>query len=270
MFYPVPSTDSPSGRPASTYAVVVLTPSESKRLLARAVVALPEVLWARERGRVIVARGSTTAFVAEELLGVNVSKGAYCAGLIARGELRVNPEHLMLPPFVLVDGRVGAESYSEALSNFAADDVLIKSANAVDPQGNAGVLMASDVGGTIGAALPIVVPRGAHLIMPVGLEKLVTSVTEASHKLGIGRCKFATGWRVALMPVVNALVVTEVQALNILAGVGATHVASGGIGGSEGSVVLALEGGDEQLERAFRLVQSVKGEPPVREPEEPA
>ena len=226
MFYPFPPLGGSTRGPSSTYAVVVLTPSESKRLLARAIVSLPEVQWARERGRVIIARGSTTAFVAEEMLGVSVSKGAYCAGLIARGELRVNPEQVMLRPFVLVDGHVGVESYTEALSNFAADDVLIKSANAVDPQGNAGVLVASDVGGTIGAALPIVVPRGAHLIMPVGLEKLVPSVTEASHKLGIGRCKFATGWRVGLMPVVNALVVTEVQALGILASVRATHVAS--------------------------------------------
>jgi hypothetical protein len=38
------------------------------------------------------------------------------------------------------------------------------------------------------------------------------------------------------MPVVNATVVTEIQALRILTGVKTTHVASGSIGGCEGAV----------------------------------
>jgi hypothetical protein len=65
------------------------------------------------------------------------------------------------------------------------------------------------------------------------------------------------------MPLVTATVITEVQALEVLAGVEATHVASGGIGGSEGSVVLVVEGADEQVQQAMHLVESIKGEPAV-------
>ncbi len=68
------------------------------------------------------------------------------------------------------------------------------------------------------------------------------------------------------MPVVSARVVTEIQALEILSGVHAVHVASGGVGGSEGSVVIALEGSDETVRRAFELVKSMKGEPPIGMP----
>ncbi len=45
-----------------------------------------------------------------------------------------------------------------------------------------------------------------------------------------------------------SLVVTEIQALGILAGVKARHIAGGGIAGSEGAVVLLLEGYGRQSE----------------------
>ena len=62
-------------------------------------------------------------------------------------------------------------------------------------------------------------------------------------------------------------VVTEIQAFAILAGVRAYHLASGGVGGSEGAVVLALEGDEKRVEKAFELVKSIKGEPPVTLPD---
>jgi hypothetical protein len=43
-------------------------------------------------------------------------------------------------------------------------------------------------------------------------------------------------------------------------------VGSGGIGGSEGAVVLLLEGYEENIEKAWEIVQSVKGEPPIAVP----
>ena len=45
-----------------------------------------------------------------------------------------------------------------------------------------------------------------------------------------------------MMPLSSAKVITEVEALRILAGVESYHVASGGNSGSEGAVVLVAEG----------------------------
>lgn len=240
--------------------ILVLTPAESKRLIAKAVVAMPQVKRALEKGRIIVANGTTTAFVAEEILGHPVSKYRYAAGYIGEGKLAVTPSELRMEPYVLVDGRPVNVPAKEIIGEFGADDVFIKGANAVDTEGHVGFLMANDRGGTIAMALGPVMARGCHFIVPVGLEKLVPSVSEASRKGGILRLKYAMGLKVGLMPVVNATVVTEIQALHILAGVEATHAASGGIGGCEGAVTLVVEGSDEAVRRAFEVVEGIKGE----------
>ena len=44
--------------------------------------------------------------------------------------------------------------------------------------------------------------------------------------------------------------------------------ASGGIGGSEGSVALVVEGSEDEVASAFEIVGSIKGEPPVGHPGE--
>ncbi|MDP6700363.1 MAG: hypothetical protein QGH25_11990, partial [Candidatus Latescibacteria bacterium] len=54
--------------------------------------------------------------------------------------------------------------------------------------------------------------------------------------------------------------------LEILTGVTAVHIASGGVAGSEGAVMLALEGDKETVTEAFELCESVKGEPPIADP----
>ncbi len=247
--------------------IAVLTPAESKRLIAKAVAVLPEVRKAMKKGRVAIAGGTTNAFVAEELLGVSISKVNYTAGIISGGELGVTANVGRLQPYILVDGQVVDVRYQDIIKEFEAGDVFIKGANAVDAQGNAGVIVAGDSGGTIGTVWPTLVARGSHLIMPVGLEKLVPSVIEASERCGIGRFEYATGYPVGLIPIVNGQVVTEIQALEILAGVVSTHVASGGVGGSEGSVVLAIAGTEEDVAHAFELIRSIKGEPALPAPE---
>jgi hypothetical protein len=147
---------------------------------------------------------------------------------------------------------------------FGAGDVFIKGANAVDPHGNAAVLTGNNTGGTCGGHMGVLWARGASVVVPVGLEKLVPSVIDASRVGGTDRLKYSTGLKVGVWPIVNATVVTEIQAFQVLCGVKATHVASGGIGGGEGSVVMVLEGKDEAVADAFALVESIKGEPAVR------
>ena len=66
-----------------------------------------------------------------------------------------------------------------------------------------------------------------------------------------------------MIPLTGAKVVTEITALKILAGVEAFHVASGGVSGSEGSVALVAEGSKEAMNKAIKLVESIKGEPGI-------
>lgn len=248
------------------HGIVVLLPSESKRLIAKGVLVLPEVRRVLREGLFVVSRGTTTAYIAEELLGVKLPKANCTAGIITESRLAVTIPQEGFGPWVFRRGVKCEEPAEEALKQFTAIDVSVKGANAIDPQGNVGVLAANDFGGTIGSIWPVVAARGSHLIVPAGLEKMIASVIDASWVCGNKLFKYVMGTRVALMPVVSAKVITEIQALEILTGVHAIHVSSGGVGGSEGAVVIGLEGSDETVKRAFELVQSVKGEPPIGMP----
>jgi len=268
LFYEV---DYPQQEPRQkqTSALVVLNPAESRRLLAKATVALPEVKNAYKNGMIIIGRGITNAFVTEELFGISVEpKAGQTAGMVCNGITNANSGPPPCTWHVIRQGKVveGADSTVEIL-DFGADDVFIKGANAIDPEGNAGVLSSSVKGGTIGMAWPILMPRGCHLIMPVGLEKMIPSVIEAAKHSSIYHFKYSTGLPAKLIPVPMGKVVTEIQALAILAGVRAYHLASGGVGGSEGAVVLAIEGDDDRVKKAFELIKSIKGEPPVTLPD---
>jgi hypothetical protein len=272
MFYKYNLTSNPDQKSVS--ALVTLTPAESKRLIARGVAALPEVKNALEKGIIIIARGTTDAFVAEEIMGIKIAGKAdeYCRGFVVDGELRVNTkrhtERSIGYDFALRQGQVQQIEFQTILKDFSVDDVFIKGPNAGDGSGEAAVLVAGTESGTVGFALPTLVARGSHLIVPVGLEKLVPSVSQAAARCGIYRYKYSTGLPCGLAPLVNAKVVTEIQALAVLSEVTATHVASGGIAGSEGTVVLVLEGSESNLDRAFSLVKAIKGEPPLSRPEE--
>ena len=273
MFYNTSSFREPLAavRTDRAHAIVVLLPSESKRLIAKAVVELPEVKSALAEGIVIVSRGVTPSFIAEEL-GASGLVRPYCsAGIVTDGRLATTLAERRMGPWVFRRGELVEEEAEAALAEFDSTDVSIKGANAVDPDGNVGVLAASEAGGTIGSIWPTLSARGAYLIAPTGLEKLVPSVIDAAMHCGNRLFDYVMGSNVGLIPVVNALVVTEVQALELLTGVTATHVSSGGVGGSEGAVILTLEGGDETVRTAFELVESLKDEPATAMPElEPA
>lgn len=267
MFY---AADVPPVAPGASRAaaLVVLDPSESRRLIAKATAALPEVQRALRRGTIIIGRGVTNAFVTEELLGVHVEpKAGLTVGAVCGGITTAHSGPPASTSHVIRDGRVveGADSKVEILS-FGPDDVFIKGGNAIDMEGNAGILTCGQTGGTIGMAWPVVTARGSHLVMPIGLEKLVPSVIDAARHSGIHHFKWSMGLPARLTPVVLGEIVTEIQALAVLAGVTATHLASGGIGGSEGAVVLSIEGEESRVEKAFELVKSIKGEPAVQAP----
>ncbi|UCF72440.1 MAG: hypothetical protein JSW35_09690 [Deltaproteobacteria bacterium] len=268
MFYEVEIPQQNTGQ-KKVSALVVLNPAESRRLLAKATVKLPEVQNAWKNGMIIISRGITNAFVTEELFGISVKpKAGQTVGMVCNGITNANSGPPPCTWHVIRQGKVveGADSNVEIL-NFTSDDVFIKGANAVDNDGNAGIYVSSVKAGSIGVAWPIVTPRGCHLIIPVSLEKLIPSVIEASKHTGLYHFKYSTGLPVKLIPLPLAKVITEVQAFAILAGVRAYPIGSGGVGGSEGSVHLSLAGDEESVERAFELAKSVKGEPPVDLPE---
>ncbi len=246
-----------------SHALVVLNPAESKRLIAKGLLEVPEVKRALQSGWFVISRGITPAYVLEEITGETYQKEICTAGLIVDGRLASVNDPNALGPFVFRNGQLSDVTADEALSQFKATDVSIKGANAIDPAGNVGVLAANPVGGTVGGIWPTLAARGCHWITPVSLERLVPSVQEAAAATGNRLFDYVMGSMVGLMQISIAKAVTEIQALELLTGVTVVHVASGGVAGSEGAVILALEGDDETVRTAFELVESIKGEEPI-------
>lgn len=277
MFYDTSSFKKPAPhlRDDRFHALVMLLPRESKRLLARAVLQMPEVKRVLEDGWFVISRGVTPAYILEELTGQSADKANCTAGIVADGRLASVVEEDRLGPWVFKDGKLSEIPAPEALAQFSARDVSIKGANAVDPDGNIGVLAADGAGGTVGGIWGTLTARGSHWVAPVSLERLIPSVIEAARVSGNHLWDLTMGASAGLMPIVNAQVVTEIQALEILTGVTATHIASGGVAGSEGAVILSLSGEEAVVREAFEMLEVIKGEeqfeaprlvPYVREP----
>jgi hypothetical protein len=247
-------------------AIFVFTPSESKRLIAKAVARLPEVQKAKEEGEIVIGHGSTNVRVAEEILGACPKRANFISGLIVNGTLCVTQAEEKPPMIVLRKGKLvpPEATMEDVLQNFGADSVFIKGANAVDPAGNAGVFVAHPSGGTIGYAGGILSARGCRLIVPIGLEKLVPSIPEATRLCGQDTFYYSQGIRVGMVPLMNAKVVTEVEAFRILFKLTARQVGGGGLNGSEGSAIFVAEGKKEDLDQAIALIEGIKGEPPLR------
>jgi hypothetical protein len=247
-------------------ALFVFTPHESKRFIAKAVAQLPEVKKAKIKGEIVIGHGSTNVYVAEEILGECPKKDKFLSGQIIHGILCVTQAEEK-PPMIMI--RKGKQvlpklTMEETLMNFDAGSVFIKGANAVDPEGNAGVFVAHPSGGTIGYAYGILSARGCHLIVPVGLEKMIPSVPKAAKRCGQSTFHYSQGIRIGMVPMVNARVITEVEAFQVLFDLEATHIGGGGVRGSEGSVVLVTEGEKKKINKAIRLIESIKGEPPLQ------
>jgi hypothetical protein len=145
------------------------------------------------------------------------------------------------------------------LEEMGPDDVYIKGCNALDIKGNAGVLFGHGGGGTIGHVMAAQKTKGFHIILPIGLEKLIpVTIKEAS--LAARRTDFELGMGMpcGLIPV-KGQVVTELKAIEIISGAKATPNAAGGIGGAEGGIVIAIEGDKDQVVKAFDYIEQSKG-----------
>lgn len=113
----------------------------------------------------------------------------------------------------------------------------------------------------MGATLGTAVSQGLKYIVPVGLEKLVSSVEDSCSWTGAKTLDYSMGADFGMFIIPNALVVTEIEALRILAGVNSKHVASGGIGECAGAVVIVAEGAENNVKKAISIIEKIKGEP---------
>jgi hypothetical protein len=124
--------------------------------------------------------------------------------------------------------------------------------------------MAGDTGGTMGQFYMALKAKGVETIYPVGLEKLIPSVTEAARLGGTMKLGKSIGAVAGMACICDGRVFTEIEAIESLFGIEAVHFSSGGWGGAEGSVTLIVEGEDADVNDCLKLINRIKGEPPLK------
>jgi hypothetical protein len=259
---------------ADCRALVTLTSEESKRLIAKGIAALPIVQKARERGIIGLCICSSARYVAEEILQEPLPASVpYICGFISRQGLFAVPDGEAGKQLVLVDGEAvwlewPKENITKFIKSMDAHDVIIKSGNVLDKHRRAGTLVGQPTGGEFGKYLPYILARGITLIVPMTLNKSVPYLLdEIMLEMGITKISpHRTHGRPCGMLPLPGLVVTECDALETLTGISALPVAMGGIGDGQGTVTLLLLGQEQDVENAWSLIETIKGEPPLEVP----
>jgi len=256
----------------------ILTVAESKRLIGKAVAQMPIVKNALANGMVIVIKGTTNAYVAEEIAGVKSNHAAFVTGRIEPEKgAKYLPKSQPVNHLIVEKGKVIDIPLADAAKKLKAGDVVIKGANALDYKNKlAAVNILDPMGGTTGLTMPIIVARKAYLIIPVGLEKLVaTDIVDLTLKMrepletlpapsGSSKALFP-GNNIPSMWILTGEIVTELEAIKILTGADAFQASAGGVSGAEGGVWLVFRGTRDQVKKAQDLTKSVQGEPPYSE-----
>jgi len=249
--------------PQVTFA---LHPAASKYLIAQAVARLPQVKEAFDNGRILIGAGTTNLLVAEELLQTSFdSYEPYTAGVITQRVACATEPTQRQGSWCIEKGQLIDEPWVDFLHRLEPGDIFIKGANAVDPWGNVAILLGDSQGGTIGQAIGVIKARGIEMIVPVGLEKLIPSCLAGETRMGHHKNYLRLGLNLGYMVVTGANIVNEVESMKILFDADAVPVAAGGVGGMEGSIVLAVDcDNNETARQIMTLARQANQRAPIK------
>ncbi len=261
-------------------AQAVLTPTESKKLIAKAVARMDVVTKALKDGIIVMHPSSSTYFIVEELTGHRPRTNAWVCGMVIPKGLCVEmgmsatvkePREEGKPigggddfraSWVIRKGEITSGiPLAPVLKEMGPEDVYIKGVNALDTQGRVGVLIGSQSPEvvTIGRVMAARRERGINVIFAVGLEKLIPiPMEEAAQEAKQRPVDYSMGCAPTLFAC-DGTVVTELEAINILSGAVATPIAAGGLGGAEGAIILMVKGNEEQVGAAINYIEQSKG-----------
>lgn len=247
----------------------LITVSEGKRLIAKAVISLEQIKRALESNTIVVIAGSTNAYVAEELLLLINQIGDFSKNTFVRGvtigpgrKIESKGSDYSNKDIVIEKGIwMKDKTVYDIAASLGQGDIIIKGANAVDPERKqAGIQIGNPTIGTSAPLLQAVIGRRTEHIIPVGLEKRVFG------NIGLIAAKLnapsSTGLR--MIPI-SGTIITELEAIELLTGASPELVAAGGVLGAEGSCWIAVTGTKEQLSVAENIMTAISNEPPFGE-----
>ena len=240
------------------YIQFTLTVNEGKWLIAHAIAGMPEVRRAMAEGRVVFKAGTTVSCVAQLLTNTPLR---ICGRITPRGTVSSRAKgpgsH-----FLLYDqGRLeNLDGHADvALLELGPGDVMITGANIIDAFGGAAMLAGSPGGNDGGRTIATMCSEGFQVIVAAGLEKLIPGAVGQSiihsRRKGISSSR---GMACGLFPVMGQ-VITELEAIRMIADVEVCLIGRGGINGAEGGSVFQAWGPEVELEELERVLASCRG-----------
>ncbi len=238
-------------------AMITFTVAGGKRLIARAIARMPEIRRARESGRILLKGGTTVSAVAEELVGSPLR----ISGRISPRGLKSAKVICEAPHSILIQGerwRRVDDELPEVVESLGHRDAIVIGANIIDVHGGAAMMAGAPIGGPPGKVITGMMTEGVPVIVAAGLEKLIPGTVgqavRAAGRKGVDR---SMGMAVGLMPIFGR-VITEVDAVKLLAPVECQVIGRGGVDGAEGGVALAVWGEPADVESIFRLAMELR------------
>ncbi len=222
-------------------AQIILNVASQKHLLAKALTKYIDF-----SKRVYIAYGSTNHYLLYHL-GIDY-KEAYIAGCFTNNSLNITKSRPS--PFVVEKGKIiDIKDF-----DIKKDDYFIKGANALwyeNGNKHAAVAAADENGGTFGNFYLKAACRGSKVIIPVSHEKLIPFYVPSSQNVDI-----SMGSKIAMLRFFYGKVFTEIEAFEILFNLKSKIIASGGICGNEGSVIMEISGEEENIKKAVDFINT--------------
>ena len=249
-------------KPGDAVAELNLTVAQGKRLIARGVARHPYVREKMSSGMIIITRGTTNTYIAEELAGLDAPRGSFMLGNMSPVSVGDPAEGVAKhPDVILVDGKRADIGLEEALKLLKEGDIVFKGGNMLDYENRqVAVCVGSPTGGTVGKIEPYVGDGKATLFIPIGLEKQVYGDLKEYEDALDGKVKRLNGVP-RLYVYRTGIVFTEIEAIRQFADVGVFPLASGGIAGREGGISLVVYGPEGEVSKILDEVKSLENEP---------
>ncbi|WP_291601711.1 hypothetical protein [Bacteroides sp.] len=247
-------------------AGINLTVSEGKRLIAKGILNTPRIREKLENGMIIITRGTTNTYIAEELANLSSPHGSFLTGhFVPEGAQRVGKDVEQKKEIVLENGKVVDLSYEDALKKLKKGDIIFKGGNLLNyERKQAAVCIGAPDGGTTYRLLPYVGAEKAELIIPIGLEK-ETSANLRDYEKALDNKNQKLNFVPKLHLYKEGTIFTEIEALKQFANVKAFPYGVGGVANREGGVSLVIVGVKSEVEKILSLVKSIQGEKPFGE-----
>lgn len=233
---------------------VTITAEVAKEVIAQGIIKRNDFKIAQTHGKILFKGGTTVDRIAHAvgLPSLRISGRISVNGTKSSGNPASVGAHSVLwekGQCINID-----EQFSEAVLTMAPGDVAIIGANAIDMQGNAGLLLGSPLGGNPGRGLIGLMAQGCTVLIACGLEKMINgSIVDACRAAGIEGTSWSMGMSCGLVPIIGE-VITEQNVLEKLFSVQVIPIAAGGVDGAQGSITFIIDGPDAAVQGAIEFI----------------